>query len=68
MRNPLKVVAPVSRPAVARVSRPAQALFTIAMMAVIASPSRLSAQQSKPWEQIPVPTLHEFHPQQPKRI
>ena len=26
------------------------------------------AQQSKPWEQIPVPPLHAFHPQQPKRI
>ena len=28
----------------------------------------LSAQQSKPWEQIPVPKLHDFKPQQPKRI
>jgi len=27
-----------------------------------------AAQQSKPWEQIPVPPLHAFHPQQPKRI
>ena len=27
-----------------------------------------SAQQSKPWEQIPIPKLHEFKPQQPKRI
>ncbi len=27
-----------------------------------------SAQQSKPWEQIPIPPLHPFHPQQPKRI
>ena len=27
-----------------------------------------SAQQSKPWEQIPIPPLHAFHPQQPKRI
>jgi zinc protease len=26
------------------------------------------AQQAKPWEQIPTPKLHEFHPQQPKRI
>ncbi len=26
------------------------------------------AQQSKPWEQIPIPPLHAFHPQQPKRI
>jgi zinc protease len=31
-------------------------------------PSLLLAQQAKPWEQIPVPKLHEFHPQQPKRI
>jgi zinc protease len=30
------------------------------------APSR--AQQSKPWEQIPIPKLHEFKPQQPKRI
>ncbi|WP_420238432.1 M16 family metallopeptidase [Telmatobacter bradus] len=26
------------------------------------------AQQAKPWEQIPVPALHEFHPHQPVRI
>jgi len=26
------------------------------------------AQQAKPWEQIPTPKLHEFKPQQPKRI
>jgi zinc protease len=26
------------------------------------------AQQSKPWEQIPIPKLHDFKPQQPKRI
>ncbi|MGA2569886.1 MAG: hypothetical protein ABSF23_05155 [Terracidiphilus sp.] len=31
-------------------------------------PSFSPAQQSKPWEQIPVPRLHAFHPQQPKRI
>lgn len=30
--------------------------------------AQLPAQQAKPWEQIPVPKLHEFHPQQPKRI
>jgi|CZKL01.1.fsa_nt_gi zinc protease len=27
-----------------------------------------SPQESKPWEKIPVPPLHEFKPQQPKRI
>ncbi len=26
------------------------------------------AQQAKPWEKIPIPKLHEFKPQQPKRI
>ena len=30
--------------------------------------SCLPAQQAKPWEQIPIPKLHEFKPQQPKRI
>ncbi len=30
--------------------------------------SPLSAQQSKPWQQIPIPELHEFKPQQPRRI
>ena len=28
----------------------------------------MHAQQSKPWEKIPVPKLHDFKPQQPKRI
>src|SRR5208283_5665315 len=28
----------------------------------------LTAQQEKPWEKIPVPKLHEFKPQQPKRV
>ncbi|MGC1461585.1 MAG: pitrilysin family protein [Terracidiphilus sp.] len=32
------------------------------------APAILSAQQSKPWEKIPIPKLHEFKPQQPKRI
>ncbi len=27
-----------------------------------------AAQQQKPWEKIPIPPLHSFHPQQPKRI
>jgi zinc protease len=45
-----------------------QIILAAAIAAAIASPTLLSAQQSKPWEQIPVPKLHEFHPQQPKRI
>ncbi len=28
----------------------------------------MRAQQSKPWEKIPIPKLHDFKPQQPKRI
>jgi len=31
-------------------------------------PATLRAQQNKPWEQIPIPPLREFKPQQPKRI
>jgi zinc protease len=38
------------------------------LLAAVASANSLPAQQSKPWEQIPIPKLHEFHPQQPKRI
>jgi zinc protease len=37
-------------------------------IAVLLAPSGLSAQQNKPWEQIPTPKLHEFKPQQPRRI
>lgn len=40
------------------------AAFALLLLAL----SPLPAQQSKPWEQIPIPALHEFHPQQPKRI
>ena len=34
----------------------------------MAAPAMLRAQQSKPWEKIPIPKLHDFKPQQPKRI
>jgi zinc protease len=36
--------------------------------ALWAAPAMLPAQQSKPWEQIPIPKLHDFKPQQPQRI
>ena len=36
--------------------------------ATLLGPAGIAAQQSKPWEKIPVPALHPFHPQQPKRI
>jgi zinc protease len=38
------------------------------ILAAFATPVFLQAQQSKPWEKIPVPPLHAFKPQQPKRI
>lgn len=40
----------------------------IAVCAVTVGCATLPAQQSKPWEQIPIPPLHEFHPHQPTRI
>lgn len=36
--------------------------------AALACAAPAPAQQSKPWEQIPIPPLKEFKPQQPKRI
>jgi zinc protease len=36
--------------------------------AILIVPMALTAQQEKPWEKIPIPPLHEFKPQQPKRI
>lgn len=42
-------------------------MVVVALVAATA-PAILPAQQSKPWEQIPIPPLHVFHPQQPKRI
>ena len=43
-------------------------LLAAAAFTALALPAILNAQQSKPWEQIPIPPLHAFHPQQPKRI
>jgi len=42
--------------------------FAFAFAIVFLTPLALTAQQSKPWEQIPIPKLHDFKPQQPKRI
>jgi zinc protease len=39
-----------------------------AVVAASLAPFATSAQQNKPWEKIPVPKLHDFKPQQPKRI
>jgi zinc protease len=48
-------------------TRISKSIFAIAFLAALLTPS-LPAQQQKPWEKIPIPKLHEFHPQQPKRI
>jgi zinc protease len=48
--------------------------FLVASLAVIASSASLlhsqsvASQQQKPWEKIPIPKLHDFKPQQPRRI
>ena len=44
---------------------PLPILLTIA---ALLAPPLLIAQQDKPWERIPIPKLHDFKPQQPKRI
>ena len=43
-------------------------LLAAAIFVVLTLPPAASAQQSRPWEKIPIPPLHAFHPQQPKRI
>jgi len=43
-------------------------IFAITFFASLIAPQTLPAQQSKPWEKIPIPKLHEFKPQEPKRI
>jgi zinc protease len=46
----------------------AASLLAGALLSSLATPALLCAQQSKPWEHIPIPKLHDFKPQQPKRI
>jgi len=46
----------------------AKASLLAVACAVALAPAALSAQQSKPWEKIPIPALHAFKPQQPTRI
>ncbi len=43
-------------------------VFALVITAVALLPSGSIAQQEKPWQKIPVPPLHAFKPQQPKRI
>jgi zinc protease len=53
------------RPALSTNSR---FLVVATVLAVFVLPQASAAQQPKPWEQIPIPPLHAFHPQQPTRI
>jgi zinc protease len=46
----------------------AQTRLSIALVLALFAPAALVAQQSKPWEKIPIPKLHEFKPHQPIRI
>jgi len=48
--------------------RAARAALAIAMLCVLLAPGALRAQESKPWENIPIPPLQPFHPHQPTRI
>jgi zinc protease len=43
-------------------------VMTVAVFSPLLVSMGLDAQQSKPWEKIPVPAMHEFKPQQPHRI
>jgi zinc protease len=45
-----------------------RSVLVCAVVAGTLFPALLAAQQSKRWEKIPIPPLHEFKPQQPKRI
>lgn len=47
---------------------PIRGLAACAVFAALLVPSVLTAQQSQPWQKIPIPPLHAFHPQQPRRI
>jgi len=46
----------------------AVSIAAVSIAVSLLAPLALPAQESKPWEQIPVPKMHEFKPQQPKRI
>jgi zinc protease len=44
-------------------------VFPLVVVSLVSlMPITLSAEQNKPWEKIPIPKLHDFKPQQPKRI
>lgn len=42
--------------------------LAVAVLLGLCGPLAAGAQENKPWEKIPIPTLPAFHPHQPKRI
>jgi len=48
--------------------RSASRILLVGAVFAAMTTAAMHAQQSKPWEKIPVPKLHDFKPQQPKRI
>ncbi len=60
----LRALAPEGSSAMRIRQRLGVSTFFVALLC----PFVMNAQQSKPWERIPTPKLHEFHPQQPRRI
>jgi zinc protease len=63
-----KAPCPILSPAFWRKGGRAGILVAAGLFAVLSISATAAAQQSKPWEQIPIPPLRAFHPQQPKRI
>jgi zinc protease len=56
-----------------RLNRISHAFFAAALVMALFSAALLqsqssNSQQQKPWEKIPIPKLHDFKPQQPRRI
>jgi zinc protease len=47
---------------------PMSTRFLLSLATAAAFTASLFAQQEKPWEKIPIPKMHEFKPQQPRRI
>ncbi len=43
-------------------------LLGLAALVTLFSFAQAHAQQAQPWTQIPIPPLHAFHPEQPKRV
>jgi len=56
---------PLNKPRIRLLSA---ACIAAAICISLLAPIAITAQQNKPWEKIPIPKLHDFKPQQPKRI